>query len=78
MDRHMLKAAQAKAQITGTAMAAAHATAMAASVARVTGLIPVRVTRKSKRQATSRCANPSVQARTATPRCVRISRKPFP
>ena len=78
MDRQMLKAAQAKAQITETAMAAARATAMAASVVRVTGVMRFRKTRKSKRQATSRCANPSVQARTATPRCARISRKPFP
>ena len=75
MDRHLLKAARAKAQTTRAAMAAAHATAMAASVPHVVAAIPVQRTRKSKPQATSRCANPSAQAKTAMRRCVRTSRK---
>jgi len=71
----LLTAARAKAQTTRAAMAAAHATAMAANVARVVAVMPVQRARKSKPQATSRCASPSAQAKTATRQCARISRK---
>ena len=77
MDRHLLKAAHVKAQITVTAMAAAHATAMAASVVPVAAAMPVQRTKKSKPQATSRCASPSAQVKTAMRPCVRTSRKPL-
>lgn len=75
MHRRPSKAAPAKAWTTATAMAAVHVTAMAASVARVVDVMLAHRTRKSKPQATSKCASPSAQARTATRRCVRISPK---
>jgi hypothetical protein len=75
MDRQVLKAAPSKAQTTRAAMAAAHATVMAASVAPVVAVMGVRRTRKSKPQATSKCANSSAQAKTAMRRCVRTLRK---
>ena len=71
MDKHLRKA-----QTTKAATAAAHATVMAASVARVVAAMPAWRTRKSKPPATSRCASPSAQAKTAIRRCVRTSRKP--
>lgn len=70
MDKHLLKA-----QTTKAATAAAHATAMAASVARVVAVMPVWKTRKHKSQAPSRCASPSAPLRTAMRQCVRTSRK---
>jgi len=76
MDRHLLKAAHAKARTTRAAMVAAHATVMAASVAPVVAVMPVQRTRNSKPQATSRCASPSAQVKTAMRPCVRTSRKP--
>lgn len=71
IDKHLQKA-----QTTRAAMAAAHATVMAASVARVAAAMPVWRTSKSKPPATSRCASPSARAKTAIRRCVRTSRKP--
>jgi hypothetical protein len=75
MHRRPSKAAPAKAWTTATAMAAVHVTAMAVSVARVVDVMLAHRTRKSKPQATSKCASPSAQSRTATRRCVRISPK---
>jgi hypothetical protein len=75
MHRRQLKAVHAKAWTTATAVAAVHATAMAASVARVVAVMLAQRTRKSKLQATSKCASLSEQARTAKRRCARISHK---
>ena len=75
MHRPLVKAVRARARTTATTMAAVHVTAMAVSVARVVAVMLAHRTSKSKPQATSKCASPSAQARTARRRCVRISPK---